>query len=318
MKRVWKRLKWEPEDIKELRSRIIAHITLLNAFNSRLTRDNTIKLVRHQDDRERRTILDWLTPSDYGTQQSDFINRRQEGTGRWLLDSGEFQRWFNKSKQTLFCLGIPGAGKTIITSIVVEHLQTNFGNDASIGIAYLYCNFRRQQEQKPTDLIASLLKQLVQEQPFMPEKVRSLYERHKDKRTCPSLDEILKVLHSIVAGYSRAFVVIDALDECQVSDGGRKQFLAELFDLQASTQTSFLATSRFIPEIMKEFEGRSTRLEIRASDDDLQRYLDGHMWRLPAFISRSPYLEKEIKTAIVNAVDGMYMLFHSTGVDRAD
>jgi hypothetical protein len=37
-RRVWKRLKWEPEDIKELRSRIIANITLLNAFQGILAR----------------------------------------------------------------------------------------------------------------------------------------------------------------------------------------------------------------------------------------------------------------------------------------
>lgn len=38
VKRVWKRLKWEPEDITELRGRIISNISLLNAFNGQLTR----------------------------------------------------------------------------------------------------------------------------------------------------------------------------------------------------------------------------------------------------------------------------------------
>jgi hypothetical protein len=37
-RRVWKKLKWEPEDIKELRSRIIANITLLNTFQGKLAR----------------------------------------------------------------------------------------------------------------------------------------------------------------------------------------------------------------------------------------------------------------------------------------
>jgi hypothetical protein len=99
------------------------------------------RLISHQDDQERRIILDWLTPIDYGTQQSDFISRRQEGTGQWLLNSDEFQRWSKKSKQTLFCSGIPGAGKTMITAIVVDHLSTKFQKDASAGIAYIYCNY---------------------------------------------------------------------------------------------------------------------------------------------------------------------------------
>src|SRR5271154_6255999 len=235
-RRVFKRMKWEPEDIKELRSRIVANITLLNAFHGRLTRDNTVKLVRYQDDQERRVIIDWLTPIDHSTQQSDFISRQQEGTGQWLLDSKQFQDWLIKGKQTLFCPGIPGAGKTIITSIVVEHLNAKFQNDTSIGIAYLYCDFKRREEQKPADLLSSLLKQLVQEQSPVPESVKSLYQRHESKRTRPSFGEISKVLHSVVAEYSRMFIIIDALDECQVLNGGRRQFLSEIFSLQTKTR----------------------------------------------------------------------------------
>jgi Cdc6-like AAA superfamily ATPase len=258
--------------------------------------------------KEHQSILDWLTAIDYAPQQSDFINRRQEGTGRWLLDSTEFQEWLNTSKQTLFCPGIPGAGKTMITSIVVDELYTKFQNDASVGIAYIYCNFRRQREQKPADLLTSLLKQLVQEQRFVPESVKTFYERHKDKRTRPLFDEISKELHFVVADYSRAFIIIDALDECQVSDGDRQRLLAEMFNLQTKIGANLLAISRFIPETVKKFEGSSTRLEIRASDDDLRRYLDGHISRLPSFVSRSPDLQNEVKTAIINVVDGMYVL----------
>src|SRR3989440_1726345 len=124
--------------------------------------------------KERGAIIDWLAAIDYGQQQSDFLSRRQEGTGQWLLDSDEFQEWLAQKKQTLFCPGIPGAGKTILTSIVVDYLDKKFQNDSSIGIAYVYCNFRQQLEVKPADLLASLLKQLVQEQPSVPESIKSL------------------------------------------------------------------------------------------------------------------------------------------------
>jgi hypothetical protein len=251
-------------------------------------------------------LRSWFTPIDYGAQQSDFLSRRQEGTGQWLLDSQEFQDWRDGDRKALFCPGIPGAGKTILTSIVVEHLWAKFQNDASIGIAYLYCNFRRQHEQKPVDLLSSLLKQLIQERSSVPEKVKSLYERHKDKRTRPSFDEISKALQSVVTDYSRTFIIIDALDECQVSDGGRRELLSNISSLQANTGVNLFATSRFIPEIVNEF-GKSITIEIRASDDDVQRYLDGRMSRLRPFVSRNISLRGEIKTEITNAVDGMYV-----------
>ena len=104
-------------------------------------------------------LLTWLTKTDYGSQQSDFLSRRQEGTGQWFLDSDEFQRWCKGNRQTLLCTGMPGAGKTIMVSIVVDYLFTKYENDNDIGIAYLYCNFRRKDEQKPVNLLASLLKQ---------------------------------------------------------------------------------------------------------------------------------------------------------------
>jgi Cdc6-like AAA superfamily ATPase len=169
-------------------------------------------------------------------------------------------------EQTLFCPGIPGAGKTILTSTVVEELFTRFENDSNVGIAYLYCNYRRQHEQSLEDLFASLLKQFIQEQPSIPDTVKTLYDRHRDKRTRPSLDEILGILQTVAVAYSRVFIIVDALDECQVSDGCRQRFLSSLLNLQAKCGANLFATSRPISSIEKEFEGNS-RLEIRASEE---------------------------------------------------
>jgi Cdc6-like AAA superfamily ATPase len=264
------------------------------------------RLNERQDDQERLSILNWLTPIDYAPQQNDFINRRQAGTGQWLLDSPKFHAWLQADKQTLYCPGIPGAGKTILTSIVVNELITRFENDKSIGVAYIYCNFRRQDKQKAGDLLANLLRQLVQGRPSLPEDVKSLYDKHKEKHIQLSFDESLKALYSVTAMYSRAFIVVDALDECQASDGCRSRFLSEIFNLQVKTRANLFATSRFIPEIENQFK-ECLRLEIRASEEDVCRYLNDHMSPLPSFVRSKPNLQEEIKTKIVGAVEGMYV-----------
>ncbi|KUJ13176.1 uncharacterized protein LY89DRAFT_153773 [Mollisia scopiformis] len=254
---------------------------------------------------ERQTILQWLTPVDYAAQQSDFIGRRQEGTGQWLLDSAQFRAWLETDKQTLFCPGIPGAGKTILTSIVVDELTTRICNDPTIGIAYLYCNFRRKDEQKAQDLLASLLKQLSEQRSSLPDSVKSLYGKHKEKRTRPSLEEMSRTLQFVASIYSRVIVVIDALDECQVSDGCRPAFLTEIFSLQLKTGANLFATSRFIPDITEKFKG-SIISEIRAHNEDVRHYLDGRISQ-----SGQKLLEtyrEEIKTEITKAVDGMFLL----------
>jgi hypothetical protein len=302
IKRVWKRLNWKPEDIDELRSRISTNVGLLNAFNGRLTRDNVVKLVRHQENQEDQAILDWLTPIDYATQQSDFISRRQAGTGQWLLDSTEFQRWLEADQQTLFCPGIPGAGKTILTAVTINDLTTRFQNDPGVGIAYLYCNFRRKNEQKAQDLLASLLKQLSQERSPLPDGINSLYDKHQEKRTRPSLDEISRTLQSVASTYSRVIIIVDALDECQVSDSCRMTFLTEIFSLQTKTRANLFATSRSIPEITERFRDSIT-FEIRAHDEDVRQYLDGRISQSGQKLLQT--CREEIRTEITKAVDGM-------------
>jgi Cdc6-like AAA superfamily ATPase len=190
------------------------------------------QLNRHQDDQEHRAILDWLTPTDYALQKCDFLARRQEGTGQWLLGSNEFQQWLNTSKQTLFCPGIPGAGKTIISSTVVDHLNAKFEKDTEVGIAYMYCSYQLQQTEKLQDLISSLLKQLVQKKPVMLADVKKLYEFHRTKGTRPSFEDIVNVLHPTIQLYSRVFIIIDALDEYYVSQNELKELLSKLFDLR--------------------------------------------------------------------------------------
>jgi hypothetical protein len=106
--------------------------------------------------------------------------------------------------------------------------------------------------------------------------------------------------------YSRVFVIVDALDECQVSDGCQKRFLSELFNLQTNCAANIFATSRFIPEINGKFD-RNMSLKIRANIDNVKRYLEGHIGELASFVQENQQLREEITTGISEAVDGMYV-----------
>lgn len=275
----------------------------------------------NQDNREaaeeRSRVLDWVTTTDFALLQSDLSARRQAETGQWLPQSAEFRTWIQAKGQTLFCPGIPGAGKTILTSAVVDELVAHSQeaeNKGSIGVAYIYCNFRRQD--KAEDLLASLVRQLAQGQPSLPGVIRSLYARQSGKPMRPSFDDFSAALRSVLSLYAKAFIVVDALDECPISEGCRSRFISEIIDLQSRTGANIFTTSRFIPEITQIFQDTATVLEIRARDEDVRKYLASRMFRLPAFIGRRAELQEEIITEITKAADGMYVPFFPSGPSR--
>jgi hypothetical protein len=270
-------------------------------------RDANAASLQWRQEEKAQKILRWLSPTDYGTQQSDFFNRRQEGTGRWFLESAEFQEWHDNAGKTLYCQGMPGAGKTIMTSIVVDELFKLSKSDRDMGIAYVYCNFRRQEEQSLLSMLASLLKQLVLCCSELPSGVEELFGRHASKNTHPSSVEIVTELHNTIRQLSRCYILVDALDECSISDGSRWNLVNELKDLQSLTSLNLFLTSRSIMQIAQEIGTDCLQLEIRAADTDVQRFLASQLDRLPAFVRRDPAIQTEIKTVITQAVDGMYV-----------
>ncbi|PVH69381.1 hypothetical protein DL98DRAFT_439187 [Cadophora sp. DSE1049] len=268
------------------------------------TSEYTTDQIIHTQEHEK--ILEWLTSNDIDSDlQQRYIKERHQGTGQWLLNSAEFRTWLNTSKKTLFCPGMPGAGKTIITSIVSDGIQDDSDHN-KIGIAFVYCDFQR----KPENILRSLLKQLILEQPSVPRGVKLLYDKYKTRPCSVSISDFSESLLSVVSDFSRLFIVIDALDEYEPQD--RTYVLDKIWDLQAKTRANLFTTSRplekIIKEIEKKFKGRLSSLPIRAREEDMGNYLDGRMSTLEVLHEENKGLSEEIKTKIIKAADGVFLL----------
>ncbi|PVH69802.1 hypothetical protein DL98DRAFT_379827, partial [Cadophora sp. DSE1049] len=110
---------------------------------------------------ESRAIVDWLSPLNFFAVQNDTLRRRQDGTGEWLFETPEFKAWLAGTDRILWCSGLPGAGKTILASAIVDKLQTQL-SPQKVGLAFAYCNYKERDSQTLANLIASLVQQLVQ------------------------------------------------------------------------------------------------------------------------------------------------------------
>jgi hypothetical protein len=157
--------------------------------------------------------------------------------------------------------------------------QTEHSAEQHIRIAYVYCNYKACVEQDVSSLLAAIFKQLVQGRLSTVDHIEQLHHKHANRGTKPLLDELYSALRDVLAHHPTVYMVIDALDECQ--EGTRRQFLAKLRDLQAVRDIRVMATSRFIPDIEDAFR-EAPRLEVRASGEDIKRFVIGQTYRLPA------------------------------------
>ncbi|KAL6819261.1 hypothetical protein V8C40DRAFT_281571 [Trichoderma camerunense] len=257
---------------------------------------------------KKKVILRWLTQRDYSGQHGDYLKKHQPGTGQWLLNTPEFQDLMSGTKKKLVCHGMPGAGKTILTSVVINHLQTTFRHDQDVGIAYIYFHYKEEGNQNIEDLLASLLEQLLRSQTHLPESTVGLFKLHSKIRTRPSDDELFSDLTFTIRRYKTVFFILDAMDECQRSS--LKVLLSYLFQLQSGHDIRIVGTSRPIQVFTNMFPNDNDLLllDIRATPSDVLAYLEGQMHSLSYFVRSNPELQEDIKSGISEAVDGMFLL----------
>ena len=191
----------------------------------------------------------------------------------------------------------------MMAAVIIDYLYQTDLHD-NVGIAYLFCSYRQQADQGATDLFAAVLKQLVQSRPDLIAPVMSMHDHHFKRGSRPSLDELMQALLSICSSYSTVYIVVDALDECSYKTGVRRRLVDMLHSLQANGNVRLLFTSRFIPDVTIDFQS-SPWLEIRASEEDVKRYIAGQIPRLSEAIQRDEELKHLVQSKIAEAADGM-------------
>ena len=318
--KAWKKIRWDQDAVEGFRSRIISNTMFLNTFNSsimsRASRRGAESLARlnkrvltlqlNSDQEERLKLLEWLTPLNFTAQQNLFLSRRQQATGHWLLQSTKFQTWMNGPGTTLLCKGMPGAGKTMLACTVVDHLISTLCGGKAL-VAYIYCDYTRQHEQIHINLIASILKQLLQHEILVPETVWEFYRHHIHLGKPPEAQEMYDLLQSSLSDLPQVYIVVDAVDELSVNDQVRQTLLSSLVLLQKAHSINLLVTSRFIPHITQELRDPPS-LIIRARNNDVRKYVRGHFSDLANCVLKNFQLQNIIEDSIASAVDGMFLL----------
>ena len=241
---------------------ILKHLDRLRSiFSDAIAHDSASSLSRLEDDtkqvhqtttkiantQQHADLMKWICPYDvdpFDNYQAAF-NRRQPGTGDWLMKLDIFEAWSQQDCGIFWMRGLPGCGKTVLTTTVIEYVQYSLvGKDERIGLAYFYFDYRDPAKQNLDACLAILVRQLLDQNPQGIQQLERLREqRQRNLSRNLTTSEYVRLLRELANLQTKVYIVIDALDEAQ-DPRAFIDALRQLLDRECGTLIAVLISSR--------------------------------------------------------------------------
>jgi hypothetical protein len=233
---------------------------------SRDHRDIAQKMERLMSDGETRACLEALQASNPRDDKAR-IELDKGGLLRdsyhWVLSHVDFQRWRDDGHgQLLWIRGDPGKGKTMLLCGIIDELVKTTAPTANV--SFFFCQATNARINNATAVLRGLIYMLVTQQPALISHLReSCNGFGKQRFEGPnSWVALSKVFTSILEDprLRRAYLIIDALDECTQDLG----LLLDLVAQKSSTYSSvkWIVSSRNWPSIEKDLDTATQKVRL--------------------------------------------------------
>ena len=189
------------------------------------------------------------------------------------------------------------------SSLVVDELCDTAG-ERNIAVSCFYVDFAAQEEQSPTHMLGSLLKQIVGGLEKIPDEIDRMFRDQKKVIGGRGLrvPEIVRLLQT-VTNLQPTFICIDALDECV--EKHRPEVLDSLRQiLERSLDTRIFLTGRrhIRGEIDRHLGERTMVLSIKPNRDDIVGYVRMRLSKDTSLERMDSGLEDEIIKGITENI----------------
>jgi hypothetical protein len=196
----------------------------------------------------------------------------------------------------------------IFSSLVVQTLLGEFGSPGNIGVAYAYCSYV--QSYDPAALVATFIKQLSQQKQQLPRELEGSFDAHHLNARKPTFSELQKLFLDVSKGFDKVFVVLDALDECELKD--RQKFLPFLQEIVAPNGiVKLFVASRRHEDIQRAFANDATNeIEATKVSEDIKSYVEFELDKRlnnGSLKIKDPGLKTDIFEALLSKAKGMYV-----------
>ncbi|PMD31117.1 hypothetical protein L207DRAFT_592050 [Hyaloscypha variabilis F] len=232
---------------------------------------------------------------------------RQPGTGVWFTDGTEFRAWLSTDASKLWVNGIPGAGKTILISSVIQEIEK--GVESSHALAFFYCDYKDPETHYPSTILGSLAKQLVLQDERCYAELGEFCLDHTTgygSVRVPTPEEVAELIRKISKHFQTTMIIVDGLDEITNDRAYVTRLLRDLNTEGGHIKTLFASR----PEVDIGYELEDfVQISIAAMSSDIRLYVASEIerrtrekrWRI-----RDPSLKDHIMKTLVDEADGMF------------
>ncbi|KAG2006768.1 ankyrin repeat domain-containing protein 50 [Coprinopsis cinerea AmutBmut pab1-1] len=232
---------------------------------------------------------------------NDVKKKRIPATGNWFVNSKEYKDWKATKGAVLCATGIPGAGKTVLMSRVVDDLlPLEESVDEKICVLFVY---NRYNESLPIgDILKGFILQILQRHKHLVDLVKTLYRRGRLERTNPSDEDLMNMLLRLEGHFDRIYYVVDGVDEVD------RKYQFDLILALGQLQGNLIFASRPLEDLRTELKN-AKYLTLLAQDEDLRLLIDDRLRRykgLCRVLDSHQYREKVI-VMIAEKAAGMFL-----------
>ncbi|KAK1762907.1 hypothetical protein QBC33DRAFT_460474 [Phialemonium atrogriseum] len=286
---------------------------LLHGLDAPITRidDGVGTLLEIVDWNEQKDILEWISLVPYRKHHDEVKMLRTRNTCEWLLGDDKFREWEKTSLSVILWLqGSPGAGKTYLTSKVIDQIDSLPETCNNEGFAFFYCNRNEEERRKPLSVLRSYVRQLstaVRSPGHMRKQLRDLYRETIRNGSDLGLDACKQQLLESVNLYLKTTLVLDALDECEPELRGQLVNMIEDLLSKSERPLKVFISSRPDGDIRDRFASLPN-IEIQATDnqDDIEKFVNEEIVKHRRWHRISPSLREEVVTTLLGRSGGMF------------
>ncbi|KAL2793672.1 ankyrin repeat-containing domain protein [Aspergillus keveii] len=251
----------------------------------------------------------WLAPVNAAVNHNSATKLRHQGTGTWFVDGQPFKKWIDEDNSFLWLHAIPGGGKTILASTIIDWIRQN-KEKPGVGLAYFYCDYKDNQKQSPTRIISTILSMIATKNEDIFRRIYAFFEEQfrENPAYAPEFDELLHSFSDFVGdAFDELYIVVDALDETE-----DRECVAYAFKKIAETckAARVLVTSRHEIDIARAFEGLdNTSIEATDIAGDIELYIRsevGAKIKGKKLKLRDPGLQNIICERLIQGAHGMF------------